>query len=114
MEEGIAARLTVIRINPGHWPFIVVTEMSRKRPQTSIANGVSAISLSFKIEQQIGRMLSAIELRPAVLFAVIWLGWLISWMVAALWSNRIEKRLFPWDVLVYRILIVSGVILFCL
>ncbi len=56
-------------------------------------------------------MLSAIELRPAVLFAVIWLGWLISWMVAALWSNRTEKRLFTWDVLVYRILIVSGVIL---
>ena len=51
------------------------------------------------------------QLRPAVLFAVIWLGWLVSWMVAALWSNRIEKRLFTWDVLVYRILIVSGVIL---
>jgi protein-S-isoprenylcysteine O-methyltransferase Ste14 len=32
-------------------------------------------------------------------------------MVAALWSNRIEKRLFTWNVLVYRILIVSGVIL---
>jgi hypothetical protein len=72
----------------------VATEMSRKRPQTSLANGASAISLSFKIEQQIGRMLSATELRPAVLFAVIWLGWLISWIVAALWSNRIEKRLF--------------------
>jgi hypothetical protein len=38
-------------------------------------------------------MLSAIEMRPALLFALIWLGWLISWMVAALWSNRTEKRL---------------------
>ena len=56
-------------------------------------------------------MLSAIEMRPALLFAVIWLGWLISWMVAALWSNRTEKRLLTWDVLVYRILIVAGVIL---
>jgi protein-S-isoprenylcysteine O-methyltransferase Ste14 len=57
-------------------------------------------------------MLSAIEMRPALLFAVIWLGWLISWMVAAaLWSDRTAKRLLTWDVLVYRILILAGVIL---
>jgi protein-S-isoprenylcysteine O-methyltransferase Ste14 len=56
-------------------------------------------------------MLSAIEMRPSLLFALIWLGWLISWMVAALWSNRTEKRLVSWEVLVYRILIVAGAIL---
>jgi hypothetical protein len=56
-------------------------------------------------------MLAAIEMRPALLFAVIWLGWLISWMVAALWSARTEKRLVTWDALVYRIFIVAGVIL---
>ena len=32
-------------------------------------------------------------------------------MVAALWSDRTAKRLLTWDVLVYRILIVAGVIL---
>ena len=48
---------------------------------------------------------------PALLFAVIWLGWLLSWTVAALWSDRIEKRLVTWDVLVYRILIGAGVFL---
>lgn len=67
---------------------------------------VLVLKSSNKLENVIGD-----QLRPAVLFAVIWLGWLISWMVAALWSNRIEKRLFTWDVLVYRILIASGVIL---
>jgi protein-S-isoprenylcysteine O-methyltransferase Ste14 len=50
-------------------------------------------------------------MRPALLFAVIWIGWLLSWMVAALWSDRTEKRLVSWDVLVYRILIAAGVIL---
>jgi protein-S-isoprenylcysteine O-methyltransferase Ste14 len=48
---------------------------------------------------------------PALLFAVIWLGWFISWMVAALWSDRAAKRLLTWDVLVYRILILAGAIL---
>ena len=50
-------------------------------------------------------------LNPALLFAVIWLGWLLSWTVAALWSDRAEKRLVTWDVLVYRILIGAGVVL---
>jgi protein-S-isoprenylcysteine O-methyltransferase Ste14 len=70
-----------------------------------------AVSLSFKIEQQIGECYRRFEMRPALLFAVIWLGWLISWMVAALWSDRTEKRLVTWDVLGYRILIAAGVIL---
>jgi protein-S-isoprenylcysteine O-methyltransferase Ste14 len=49
-------------------------------------------------------------MRPASLFAVIWLGWLISWMVAALWSDRTARRLLSWEVLAYRILILAGVI----
>jgi protein-S-isoprenylcysteine O-methyltransferase Ste14 len=51
------------------------------------------------------------KVQPALLFALIWLGWLISWMVAALWSDRTAKRLLTWDVFVYRILIGAGVIL---
>ncbi|HEX4208968.1 MAG TPA: isoprenylcysteine carboxylmethyltransferase family protein [Candidatus Binataceae bacterium] len=50
-------------------------------------------------------------IRPAFWFAVIWLGWLISWIAAAFWSDRNEKRLFTWEVLAYRVLIVIGVIL---
>ena len=50
-------------------------------------------------------------MHPALLFTVIWLGWLISWMAAGLWSDRTEKRLVTWHVLVYRILIDAGVIL---
>jgi hypothetical protein len=38
-------------------------------------------------------------MRPALLLAVIWLGWPISWMVAALCSNRSKKRLVSWDVM---------------
>jgi protein-S-isoprenylcysteine O-methyltransferase Ste14 len=50
-------------------------------------------------------------IRPAFWFVVIWLGWVISWIAAAFWSDRNEKRLFTWDVLAYRILIVVGIIL---
>ena len=50
-------------------------------------------------------------MRPALLFRIIWLGWLISWMLPALWSDRPAKRLLTWDVLVYPILILAGVIL---
>jgi protein-S-isoprenylcysteine O-methyltransferase Ste14 len=31
-------------------------------------------------------------MRPTLLFAVIWIGWIVSWMAAALWSGRTEKR----------------------
>lgn len=50
-------------------------------------------------------------LRPALWFGFIWLGWLISWIAAAFWSDSNEKRLFTWEVLAYRILIVFGIAL---
>jgi protein-S-isoprenylcysteine O-methyltransferase Ste14 len=50
-------------------------------------------------------------IRPAFWFAVIWLGWVISWIAAAFWSDRNENRLFTRDVLAYRILIAIGIIL---
>jgi hypothetical protein len=31
-------------------------------------------------------------IRPSIIFAVIWLGWLVSWIVAGFWTNRTEKR----------------------
>lgn len=48
-------------------------------------------------------------MRPALLFVCIWLGWLISWIGAAFWSDRAEKRLLTRDALIYRILIVAGI-----
>jgi protein-S-isoprenylcysteine O-methyltransferase Ste14 len=47
-------------------------------------------------------------IRPSIIFAVIWLGWLVSWIVAGFWTNRTEKRAATWDVWVYRALIVAG------
>jgi len=49
--------------------------------------------------------------RPSVLFAVVWIGWLVSWMAAALWSGRTEKRAATWDVGVYRAIMVIGTVL---
>jgi hypothetical protein len=30
--------------------------------------------------------------RPGIVILALWLGWLISWLFAALWSNRTEGR----------------------
>jgi protein-S-isoprenylcysteine O-methyltransferase Ste14 len=50
-------------------------------------------------------------IRPGVVFAIIWIGWIVSWMAAAFWSNRTEKLALTWDTLLYRVCIVAGFIL---
>lgn len=39
-------------------------------------------------------------MRPGTLFGIIWSGWLVSWIAAAFWSARIEKRrrATTWDI----------------
>ncbi len=49
--------------------------------------------------------------RPGVLFAVIWIGWLLSWMAAACWTARTEKRAATWDQWLSRILLLAGAVL---
>ena len=48
---------------------------------------------------------------PRVIFAVIWIGWIVSWLVAAFWSNRTEKLALTGDTLLYRACIVAGAVL---
>jgi protein-S-isoprenylcysteine O-methyltransferase Ste14 len=50
-------------------------------------------------------------IRPRALFAVIWIGWIVSWLVAAFWSNRTVKLALTADTLLYRVVIVVGAIL---
>jgi protein-S-isoprenylcysteine O-methyltransferase Ste14 len=50
-------------------------------------------------------------IRPRGVFAVIWIGWIVSWLVAAFWSNRTEKLALTADTLLYRVAIVVGAIL---
>src|ERR1700744_4610419 len=52
--------------------------------------------------------IAAMHIRPAVVFAIIWLGWLLSWVAAAFWTNRTEKRVSTWDVWVSRALLLAG------
>ena len=50
--------------------------------------------------------------RPGLIFAVIWLGWVVSWFAAAaFWSARTEKRAVTWENWVYRILLIAGAFL---
>jgi protein-S-isoprenylcysteine O-methyltransferase Ste14 len=50
-------------------------------------------------------------IRPRAVFAVIWIGWIVSWLAAAFWSNRTQKLALTWNTLLYRIVIVAGALL---
>ncbi len=50
-------------------------------------------------------------IRPSEVFAVIWIGWVVSWLVAAFWSARTEKRAAGWDVWISRGLTLAGAVL---
>jgi protein-S-isoprenylcysteine O-methyltransferase Ste14 len=50
-------------------------------------------------------------IRPGAVFAVIWIGWIVSWMAAAFWSNRTERIALTGETLLYRVAIVSGALL---
>jgi protein-S-isoprenylcysteine O-methyltransferase Ste14 len=49
---------------------------------------------------------------PRALFIVVWVGWIVSWTIAALWSGRTEKRLATREVWEYRIALAAGIVLF--
>lgn len=50
-------------------------------------------------------------MRPAVLFAIIWIGWIVSWIAAAFWSGRTEKRNFTWNGWLSRAALLVGAVL---
>jgi len=50
-------------------------------------------------------------MRPSALFAIAWIGWIVTWTIAALWSGRTEKRLASRDVWAYRIVTAVGVLM---
>jgi protein-S-isoprenylcysteine O-methyltransferase Ste14 len=47
-------------------------------------------------------------IRPRLVFAVIWIAWLVSWLAAAFWARRTEKRVMTWGTLFYRIAVLAG------
>jgi protein-S-isoprenylcysteine O-methyltransferase Ste14 len=48
------------------------------------------------------------NIRPSEIFAVIWIGWIISWSAASFWSGATEKRVVSWDTWAYRLVILAG------
>lgn len=48
---------------------------------------------------------------PTRLLALIWLGWIISWVVASFWSGRTKSHVRTVDSWVYRLPILIGAIL---
>ncbi|MFZ3361491.1 MAG: isoprenylcysteine carboxylmethyltransferase family protein [Xanthobacteraceae bacterium] len=50
-------------------------------------------------------------MRPSLLFAVIWIGWVISWIVASFWSAPTEKRITTWETWTSRGALLAGALL---
>jgi protein-S-isoprenylcysteine O-methyltransferase Ste14 len=50
-------------------------------------------------------------MRPGALFAIAWIGWLVTWAAASFWSGHTEKRLATWDVWAYRTIVAVGVVM---
>jgi protein-S-isoprenylcysteine O-methyltransferase Ste14 len=48
---------------------------------------------------------------PSALFAIAWIGWIITWAAASFWSGPTEKRLATWEVWAYRGFSAAGLIL---
>jgi protein-S-isoprenylcysteine O-methyltransferase Ste14 len=46
--------------------------------------------------------------QPSEAFQVIWIGWVVSWVSASLWSGRTEKRAATRETWIYRIVIFAG------
>ncbi len=52
-------------------------------------------------------------MRPGTVFGLIWIGWAISWALAAIWSAPTVKRASSWQQFIGRLtLVVGGVLLF--
>jgi protein-S-isoprenylcysteine O-methyltransferase Ste14 len=49
--------------------------------------------------------------RPRTTFAVIWIAWLASWLLAAFWASRTVKRAWTADALLYRVAVLVGAVL---
>jgi protein-S-isoprenylcysteine O-methyltransferase Ste14 len=46
-----------------------------------------------------------------IVFAVIWIAWIVSWIAAAFWSSRAQKRARSWEMVVYHAAIIAGAVL---
>jgi protein-S-isoprenylcysteine O-methyltransferase Ste14 len=51
------------------------------------------------------------QLRPHALFAVIWIGWIVSWIAAAFWSDRTQARAALSRVWFHRVIMTLGAVL---
>lgn len=47
-------------------------------------------------------------IRPSIVFAIIWIGWMASWFAASFWSARTEKRDATWQTWAYRAAVLIG------
>lgn len=50
-------------------------------------------------------------MRPGIVILAFWFGWLISWLLAALWTNRTERRPAIGTEIRYRIPMIIGALL---
>jgi len=60
---------------------------------------------------EVVKSITIVIVQPSEAFQVIWIGWVVSWVAASLWSGRTEKRAATRETWIYRIVIFAGAIL---
>ena len=50
-------------------------------------------------------------MRPGIVIVALWIGWVLSWVLAAAWSNRTERRPAFATEIGYRIPLIGGALL---
>ena len=60
---------------------------------------------------EVVKSITIVIVHPSEAFKVIWIGWVVSWIAASLWSGRTEKRAATRETWIYRIVIFAGAIL---
>jgi protein-S-isoprenylcysteine O-methyltransferase Ste14 len=48
------------------------------------------------------------HIRPSLIFAIIWIGWMTSWFAASFWSAPTQKREASWETWAYRSAVFTG------
>ncbi len=49
-------------------------------------------------------------MHPGIVVVALWAGWALSWLAAALWSDRAEKRVGLGNEIGYRLVLIAGAV----
>src|SRR5262249_15324162 len=113
MARATARAIASVRSNEPMPMLVPIAHAIQKRSLTrnvgaTLRAAADATATSSRCDNGV---IAAMHIRPGAIFAVIWIAWVVSWIVAAFWSSRTEKRVVTWETWRYGTFIVVGAFL---